>query len=64
MKVEEGDRGIIRGNGESAGQISSNILLKIWTEGAAKTEAGTLFQYFTEKPDSLLQWWLLLWSTL
>ncbi len=44
--------------GNTSVQTFSNLFLKIPTEGAVTTEAGSLFQYFTtltEKADPLLQ---------
>ncbi len=46
-------------------QPFSNLFLKILTEGAVTTEAGSLFQYFTtltEKAQSLPRRWLAPWG--
>ncbi len=53
--------------GKTSVQTFSNLLLKTLTEGAATTEAGSLFQYFTtltENADPLLRRWLAPWSSL
>ncbi len=47
-------------------QPFSNLFLKILTEGAVTTEAGSLFQYFTtltEKADPIPRRWPVPWST-
>ncbi len=58
-------------NGGRWGRISVqnffNLYLEILTEGAATTEIGSLFQYFTtlaENADPLFLRWLAPWSTL
>ncbi len=53
--------------GKTSVETFSNRFLKTLTEGAVTTEAGSLFQYFTnltENADPLLRRWLAPWSTL
>ncbi len=53
--------------GKTSVQTFSNRFLKTLTEEAVTTEAGSLFQYFTnltENADPLLRRWFAPWSTL
>ncbi len=55
---------------QSMGQMGKNFcpnFLQPFLEGVVKTEAGSLFQYFTtlaENADPLLRRWLAPWSAL
>ncbi len=57
----------MEGDGDTSVQTFSNLFLKILTEGAIITEAGNLFEYFTNltsNANPLLRRWLASWGSL
>ncbi len=52
MSRWDGGGGVEEWGDESSVQTFSNLFLKALTEGAVTTEAGSLFQYFTNLTEN------------